>query len=369
MRHNPVARSSPARYFLSSDKAVDRHRFRPGAAKGDKPMTDNKPTRKEEAKADADMRADLIAEATQEIESLRQQLQDMENLYQTTTEHAEVIENQLSDNAEMLERLSRKLSKYLSPQVYQSIFKGETEARISAKRKKLTVFFSDIVGFTATTDHMESEEMTALLNHYLTDMSAIATAYGATVDKYIGDAILAFFGDPETRGEKDDALACVEMAMAMQRRMRELKGEWLARGLSRPFELRMGINTGYCTVGNFGSEDRMDYTIIGGEVNRAARIQSHAKTGGILMSYETYALVQDKLTAIEIDTVMMKGLSEPVRVYEVIDQAHKESPHLIVSRGTGFRIEVDTRRLDGDAVVALRNSARGLLEQLDSADD
>src|SRR5262252_11237069 len=99
-----------------------------------------------------------------------------------------------------LEVLSTKLSKYLSPQVYSSIFSGSKEVRIVSSRKKLTVFFSDIADFTATTDDLESEELTTLLNHYLTEMSLIALAHGATIDKYIGDAILAFFGDPETEG-------------------------------------------------------------------------------------------------------------------------------------------------------------------------
>ncbi len=114
---------------------------------------------------------------------------------------------------------------------------------------------------TSSVPYLQSEDLTNLLNHYLTEMSKIALDHGATIDKYVGDAIIAFFGDPETRGVKEDARACVNMAM--QRRMRELRSEWLDMGLERPFEVRIGINTGFCTVGNFGSEDRMDYTIIG----------------------------------------------------------------------------------------------------------
>src|SRR4029079_15087137 len=113
--------------------------------------------------------------------------------------------------------------KYLSPQVYSSIFTGQQSVEISSRRKKLTIFFSDIADFTQTTDSLESEELTALLNRYLTEMSRIALEHGATVDKYIGDAILAFFGDPESRGVQEDAVACVRMAIAMQRRMRDLQ--------------------------------------------------------------------------------------------------------------------------------------------------
>lgn len=218
----------------------------------------------------------------------------------------------------MLESLSTKLSKYLSPQVYASIFTGQQDVVIASKRKKLTIFFSDIADFTATTDSLESEQLTELLNNYLSEMSKIALQYGATIDKYVGDAILAFFGDPESRGVKDDAMACVEMAIAMQRRMVELQAGWLERGLERPFQLRIGINTGFCTVGNFGSEDRMDYTIIGNEMNLAARLQYHAPLGGILLAHETHALVRDTVPCAERDPVQMKGFAKPIRNYEVL---------------------------------------------------
>ena len=114
-----------------------------------------------------------------------------------------------------------------------------------------------------------------MLNHYLTDMSKIVLFYGATIDKIVGDAIVIFFGDPETRGVKEDALACAEMAIAMR--------------------CRVEIHTGYCTVGNFGSEDRMDYTIIGGGVNLASRLEAAATQGEILISYETYANIRHQI--------------------------------------------------------------------------
>ena len=182
-----------------------------------------------------------------------------------------------------LEALSNKLSKYLSPQIYHSIFTGAQNVEIASNRKKLTIFFSDVVNFTETTDKLESEDLTNLLNRYLTEMSDIALAHGATIDKYIGDAIMVFFGDPETKGVKEDARACVRMAVAMLRRLRELQAEWQELGAEKPFHLRIGINTGYVTVGNFGSDDRMDYTIIGSAVNLTARLQSHSEIDGILL--------------------------------------------------------------------------------------
>ena len=221
------------------------------------------------------------------------------------------------------------------------------------------MFFSDIADFTATTDDLESEELTGLLNHYLTEMSKIALEHGATIDKYIGDAILAFFGDPETRGVKEDAMACVNMAIAMQRRMRELQSEWRDAGLEKPFQLRIGISTGYCTVGNFGSEDRMDYTIIGSEVNLASRLQSHAEPGSILISHETYSLVKDIVLAEEQDPIQAKGFAKPVRNYKVLDQFDEliGQGRVIREEQDGLRLFLDLQKLDKvNAVQTLENA-------------
>ena len=223
----------------------------------------------------------------------------------------------LDEKTRMLESLSVKLSKYLSPQVYASIFTGSREVELATERKRLTVFFSDIKDFTATTADMQPEDLTAMLNRYFTAMSKIALAYGAHIDKFIGDAMLMFFGDPETRGAEEDAQACVRMAVAMQRQMVELQQEWRASGFEQPFEMRVGINTGYCNVGNFGSDDRMDYTIIGAEVNLAARIEAAADPGGILISYPTYALVRDIVRAEERGSIDAKGIRREVRVFAV----------------------------------------------------
>jgi class 3 adenylate cyclase len=254
----------------------------------------------------------------EENDYLRSELEDLRLLYEATIEHGEAVEDQLADQSNKLEALSRQLAKYLSPQVYQSIFEGRQEVKIASTRKKLTVFFSDIADFTETADRLESEELTAILNQYLTEMSNIALRYGATIDKYVGDAILIFFGDPETRGVTEDALACVRMAIDMQERMTALQGAWQEAGISKPMKCRMGIHTDYCTVGNFGSEDRLDYTIIGRGVNTASRLESLATPGSILISFETYSQVKDQIKCAENGEVNVKGIAYPVTTYEVI---------------------------------------------------
>jgi len=280
----------------------------------------------------------------------------VENEIIEATKRTEAANRLVTEKNAMLEALSSKLSKYLSPQIYQSIFSGRQNVEISAKRKKLTIFFSDIAGFTETTENLESEELTDVLNHYLTEMSGIALSYGATIDKYIGDAMLLFFGDPVSKGVKEDAKTCVMMAIAMQRRMRELEKDWRKRGLEKPFRIRMGICTGFCTVGNFGSQDRMDYTIIGNEVNLAARLQSAAEPGGALLSYETNALVQDIVLTEEHPPMTVKGFVKPITSYKLLG-TYKElvdEGKVVLQERDGLRVLVDlTKHVSEEAIAVL----------------
>jgi adenylate cyclase len=276
-------------------------------------------------------------------------------------------EESLAEKSTALEVLSGKLAKYLAPQVYDSIFTGRQDVRIASQRKKLTVCFSDIAGFTETAEKMESEELTQLLNHYLTEMSRIAAEYGATIDKYVGDAIVMFFGDPESRGVKEDALACVTMALAMQKRMSELALVWRDSGMETPLRCRVGIHTDYCTVGNFGSEDRMDYTIIGAAVNLASRLEHEAQPGTVLISYETFAHVKDTIHCEEQERIQVKGIAYPVATYRAIDlkanlaaagtaPVRAELPHLKLHAEPGL---MSSKERD-EASRTLRN----LLDQL-----
>ena len=272
-------------------------------------------------------------------------------------------EEDLTQKSTALEAVSSKLAKYLAPQVYESIFTGRQDVAIASKRKKLSICFSDIVGFTEITDKMEAEDLTQLLNHYLSEMSKIALQYGATIDKYIGDAMMLFLGDPESGGVKEDAVRCVEMAMAMQDRMRELERVWRDRGIEKPFQMRIGINTGFCTVGNFGSEDRMDYTIIGNEVNLASRLQSHAELGGILIAHETFELVKDTVAVEEQEPAQVKGFSRPVQCYRVIGRLDRLTTEgrIIRKYDEGIRIFLDLHRSDkAKAIEAIED----ILEQL-----
>ncbi len=277
----------------------------------------------------------------------------------------------LDEKNRVLQELSAKLSKYLSPQVYDSIFRGEKDVVISTTRKKLTVLFADLKDFTETTDDLEPEELAALLNDYLTEMSDIALAYGATIDKYVGDAMLLFFGDPTTMGVREDALACVRMAIEMQRRMGELRTKWRDMGQERPLHMRIGINTGYCNVGNFGSEERMDYTIIGGEVNLAARIESATPVDGVMLAHETYALVRDHIEAEEQVPIEVKGFTRPIHTYLVTGAGDTTAAErsFIHSDKDGVRVHIDLRKLDERHRLETARQLEAYAEHLRKAKD
>ena len=211
-----------------------------------------------------------------------------------------------------------RLSKYLSPPLRKAILTGK-DVRAETQEKALTIFFSDMEGFTQLVERLDPEQLTSLLNSYLTVMSEIAFRFGGTVDKVIGDSIMVFFGDPESRGVRSDAVRCVSMAIAMRKAIQELQLRWQAEGIEHPVGLRMGINSGVCKVGNFGTENRLDYTLLGRAVNLASRLESSADSNEILLSEDTYGLIGDSIHCIDKGQISIKGFAEPVKVYSAVD--------------------------------------------------
>ncbi|MFZ5958518.1 adenylate/guanylate cyclase domain-containing protein [Pseudomonas sp. QL9] len=269
---------------------------------------------------------------------------------------------EIAREQEKAARLASNLAKYLSPQVWESIFSGKKSVRLETQRKKLTVFFSDIKGFTELSEELEAEVLTDMLNNYLNEMSKIALKYGGTIDKFVGDCVMVFFGDPTTQGAKKDAVAAVSMAVAMRKHMKVMRQQWRAQGITKPLEVRMGINTGYCTVGNFGADTRMDYTIIGREVNLASRLESAAEAGEILLSHETYSLVKDVIMCRDKGQIAVKGFSKPVQIYQVVDFRRDlgANPSFIEQELPGFSMYLDTNNVqnyDKDRVIQVLQQA------------
>ena len=259
-------------------------------------------------------------------------------------------------------RFATNSAKYLSPQVWQTIFNEKQTATLSTQRKKLTVFFSDIRGFTELSEELEAEALTDILNHYLNEMSKIVVKYGGTIDKFMGDSVMVFFGDPNTQGAKKDALAAVSMAIEMRKHMKSLRQQWRAQGIDKPLEIRMGINTGYCTVGNFGAATRMDYTIIGREVNFASRLESAAEPSEILISNETHSLIQDVIMTRDKGQINVKGFSRPVQIFQVVDFRRDlgASWSYVEHQLPGFSMYLDTNNIksyDKERVIKALNEA------------
>ena len=214
-------------------------------------------------------------------------------------------------------QFSNQLSLYAPRQLWQAIMSGETQAKIEYKRKKMTVFFSDIQGFTELAEKLIPDDLAFVLNDYLSHMTEIAKKHEATLDKFIGDGILMFFGDPYSHGTDEDAKRCVAMAISMRQQMHILRERWKKMGFPE-LHIRMGISTGYCHVGNYGSDYRMSYTLIGHDVNLAARLQAAASVDEILIADSTYQRINNDFICLPKKKLSLKGVSEPIQTWQVL---------------------------------------------------
>jgi adenylate cyclase len=206
---------------------------------------------------------------------------------------------------------------HVSPAVVQEILKtDDPKAALNLKgtRVNATIFYSDIRGFTAMSETMTPEEIYTQLNQYFDAMCKIIFKYGGYVDKFIGDCIMAVFSAPFQT--PDDAAKAVRAAVEQQALIKRLSDGWQANG-KKAFTVGMGINTGDVVMGNLGASSRMNYTVIGDNVNVASRLYNVAKGGEIIISESTYEHVRDLVEVDEREPVMVKGKSAPIRIYNV----------------------------------------------------
>ena len=241
--------------------------------------------------------------------SVANELERQKNLVQQAKEEAE-------EQRAILKVASDRLSKYLSPQICDQILRGESFSGIENARKDLTVFFSDIVNFTAISEKMDPDELGRFLNYYLTKMSELALNYGGTIDKFIGDSVMIFFGDPISEGVQKDANNCFNMAVEMQEFLADhrTKIQQMYK-LPEPLHIRIGMHSGKCNVGNFGSEQRLEYTAIGRVVNIAARLEQACSVDSILCSQDTHELIDNKAVFSEETKIFAKGVTEEISTY------------------------------------------------------
>lgn len=275
---------------------------------------------------------------------------EREQLLKEKLKDRELIEEKTRE----LERIANQLAKYLSPQIYTSIFSGNGATTDTLARKNLTIFFSDIEGFTDISDGMEPERLSFFINTYLTEMANIAIEYGGTLDKFIGDAVLIFFGDPESEGDRNDALKCAKMAIAMRERVRELESVWHEKGITKPLKVRMGINTGYCTVGNFGSESRLEYTVLGSPVNLAARLQTAAEADTILLGESAHMLIEDDVDCTKMADMTLKGFARPIACYRLNGMRDGAEKGPVTRVGKHVAVSIHDRRRIREAIEELR---------------
>ena len=310
---------------------------------------------------------------TEEIKKLKREIAKLrlEGNLRKSLSNQLTIQKKIADDAkaealtksEEVAKISNQLAKYLSPQIHEQIFSGKQSAEVKSNRKKLTVFFSDIVNFTDISDELESEEMTNLLNFYLNEMSQIALKFGGTIDKFIGDALMIFFGDPESKGPQEDAKQCIQMALEMQDLMTQLSDYWSKNySLKKELKIRIGINTGFCTVGNFGSLDRIDYTAIGSTVNLASRLESMSDPGSILVSEDTFALVNNFFSFENPKEVKVKGFLRSIKCYKLQKEDTSKEDIFSIS-GKGFQISINKKLIHKSIISDLKNKLDNLISE------
>ena len=224
------------------------------------------------------------------------------------------------DNARSHEELSRRiierqaLERFLSGSIVEKILANPDQIHLGGENQTATIMFTDIRGFTRMAEKMEPQQIVELLNEYFTEMTDLIFENGGTLDKYLGDGIMAVFGAPITK--PDDPARSVKTAIEMQRAMARLNRDWEARG-QPALRAGVGVNTGAVTAGNIGSTKRMDYTVIGDAVNLASRLCANAAGGQILVSESTFAQLGGSRPAKKLEPIRVKGRDTPVEVYEI----------------------------------------------------
>ncbi|MCP4644957.1 MAG: FHA domain-containing protein [bacterium] len=240
---------------------------------------------------------------------------DLELFASLAAQSAMAIENvQLYQKMVDAEKKRANLGRFLSPAIVEEVMKEDKALELGGRKRVVTMMFCDIRGFTPIAERVTPDVLVDMLNEHFTAMTEIIFGFEGTLDKYIGDEIMAVFGSP--LGNPDDAVRGVRAALAMQAKNAELNVEREAEG--RPtFELGIGVNSGEVIAGYIGSPERMEFTVVGDHVNVARRLCSEAKPGSTVIGQATHALVEDLVHGHAMGSVLLKGKETPVRAYEI----------------------------------------------------
>ena len=263
-----------------------------------------------------------------------------------------------------------KLTRFVPPQIWEPIVRSNSPVSVSNKRAKLTIMFSDIVGFTDLSDSLSADNLADILNTYMHCMTLIADRHGAVLDKFIGDGMVCFFGEPASNGPRQDALDCVAMAIDMRREMRTLRQKWRLMGFEGLY-IRIGITTGYCHVGNFGSNNRLSYTLIGKEANLASRLESNAGKDEILVSESTYDYVCHNYECKHVGALQLKGFDDKINAWQVLDpDANKGHLSKWVDHTLpGFNLHLNFKDMKDNDYQDIRSRLNFALERIEQEEE
>ncbi len=278
--------------------------------------------------------------------------------------------HQASGRLSTMVSVINKLTRFVPPQIWEPIVKSDSPVRVSNKRAKITIMFSDIVGFTELSDSLSSDNLADILNTYMHCMTSIADKHGAVLDKFIGDGMVCFFGEPNSRGSRQDALDCAAMAIDMRREMRTLRQKWRLMGFEGLY-IRVGITTGYCHVGNFGSNSRLSYTIIGKEANLASRLESCAGKDQILVSESTYDYICHNYECEHVAAFCLKGIDEKVDAWQVLDPS-ASTGHLskwVDHTLPGFNLHLNFKDMKDNDYQDIRARLNFALERIEQEEE
>lgn len=245
------------------------------------------------------------------INDLQLENTDLELLLENTTQHADFIEMELEKRNTLIRNL---FGRYLDNEIVDNLLETPKGLELGGNRQKITMLVSDLRGFTAFSEQLSAEDVVKVINFYLSHMVDVIATYHGTIDEFMGDGILVFFGAPIAR--EDDAARAVACAISMQTAMKTINAQMEAWGLP-PLSMGIGINTGEVVVGNIGSEKRAKYGVVGNQVNLTFRIESYTTGNQILISEETWQALQPVVHIHQSRQIRMKGLSELITVYDV----------------------------------------------------
>ena len=214
-------------------------------------------------------------------------------------------------------KIENILSKYISKDITNKVLKNESATKLGGKRAEITVMFADIRGFTSISETHSAEEVSGLLNEYFTEIEPVIAKYNGVINKFIGDAVLVIFGEPLQ--DKDHAKKAVKCAYELTNKVKQIQERWVYEGKPK-IDIGIGINTGDAFVGNVGTQNRFEYTVIGDTVNIASRIEGYNRIykTHLLISQNTYNKLSHIVDVIKIREVDIKGKSKKINIYEVL---------------------------------------------------